>query len=233
MPNQPTDSFGPYQQSARATRAKSVGALALGATALAALPADAKAQIIVSTAAPATISTTGSHYLFVNLEAAVFPTGNAGVAYLGARSNFGDGNVSYAGGFNNNNGNRYTWAIVNTNDAQNFSAGAQIGSGTVFGNRAYMNGLNSGVIAAWTGTTGYLGFKIALGDGNHYGWANITTNSDASTVTLNAIGFNAAPNQPIFAGQTVVPEPSTVALLALGAAGLVAYRQRKKIARAA
>ena len=30
-----------------------------------------------------------------------------------------------------------------------------------------------------------------------------------------------------------VPEPSTVALLALGAAGLVAYRQRKKIQRAA
>ena len=63
----------------------------------------------------------------------------------------------------------------------------------------------------------------------------LQTNADATTITVLAMGYNDTPGASILAGQglAAVPEPaSSAALLALGAAGLVAYRQRKKLQRA-
>ena len=41
--------------------------------------------------------------------------------------------------------------------------------------------------------TGYLGLKFVIGADTHYGWANITANSDA-TLTLNALGYETTPD---------------------------------------
>ena len=232
----PAALLGSYQAGARAARAKSAGALALGATALAALPSEADAQIIVSStnSSPVTISATGSHYLFLNLQSAIFPVSSgSGIPYLGARSNFGDGVWTYAAGFNNTGG-KYTWAFVNTDDARKFAPGELIDSSATFGAREYLNGANSGVVSSWISASGYLAFRAALGDGNHYGWAKVTTNADASSLTLLALGFNTSPGGGIFAGSDVIPEPaSTAALLGLGATGLALYRKRKNFRRAA
>ncbi len=109
-----------------------------------------------------------------------------------------------------------------------------IDSSSNFGGREYLNGRYTGVVSSWISTTGYLGFRTVLGDGNHYGWAKITTNADASSLTLLAIGFNTVPGAGILAGSAVVPEPaSSAALLGLGAAGLAIYRKRKQLRRGA
>lgn len=89
----------------------------------------------------------------------------------------------------------------------------------------------------WSSTTGYIGLKFNAGDSYiHYGWLKVSTNADASSITLLAMGYNDAVGETLGSGEGLVPvpEPATsAALLALGAAGLVAYRQRKKLRRAA
>lgn len=84
---------------------------------------------------------------------------------------------------------------------------------------------------------GYLGLKFFIGANAHYGWADITLNPDLS-VTLNSFAYESCADQSIGAGQTTggatcdssVPEPHSAALLAMGAAGLLAYRRRRKAA---
>lgn len=61
-----------------------------------------------------------------------------------------------------------------------------------------------------------------------YGWANITVNSNY-TITLNAFGYNSS-GDAIAAG-TASPEPASIILLAMGAAGIAAWRRKKATTR--
>lgn len=98
---------------------------------------------------------------------------------------------------------------------------------------------NSG---AWADdASGYLGFRFE-DDGWHYGWVELTLNDATFDIgrwayeTVADVGIAAGsvdslappPTAPAAAaGTTSVPEPGTLALLALGAAGLAAFRTRK------
>lgn len=102
----------------------------------------------------------------------------------------------------------------------------------------------SGTSGAWTNNQhGYLGFRFQ-DNGWHYGWAELTVSdqnydigswafesvSDVGIVTGSSVSLYVAPpvSQPseIQAAQNV-PEPGTLALLALGMVGLAAFRARK------
>jgi len=85
---------------------------------------------------------------------------------------------------------------------------------------------------------GFIGLRFSFDGGvnRHYGWADITVNPDF-TVTLHGFAFENCANEPIHAGSTSggatcssapIPEPHSAALVALGAAGLLAYRRRRK-----
>jgi hypothetical protein len=81
------------------------------------------------------------------------------------------------------------------------------------------------------GHTGYLGiFAVNSSSTPFFGWAKIQlgSGSNAYDPTLIAWGFNDTPFGPTFAGGTPAPEPSSLLLLASGAAGLAAYRRRRK-----
>jgi PEP-CTERM motif-containing protein len=77
---------------------------------------------------------------------------------------------------------------------------------------------------------GFIGFRFDSGSGTQYGWIRI----DMSGVPLNSMTIIdyafADPGEAILAGQ--IPEPGSLALLALGGAGLVAWRKRRAKAAA-
>jgi hypothetical protein len=82
--------------------------------------------------------------------------------------------------------------------------------------------------------SGYLGLRFSNDNGAnyYYGWAQIVLPAflPATPANIQLLGFayETTPNASILAGVTAVPEPVSTTLLALGAAGLVEYRRRRK-----
>jgi hypothetical protein len=85
------------------------------------------------------------------------------------------------------------------------------------------------------GDTGYLGLKFEIGSDIHYGWANITVGADADypNITLNALGYETNPDTPAHTeapstAPGVPDQGSTFAMMAVGAAGLIAFRSAQR-----
>lgn len=80
------------------------------------------------------------------------------------------------------------------------------------------------------GDRGFLGLKLVVGTDTFYGWADVTLNnldgSGDGAFTLHGYAYDNTAGTAIEAG--AVPEPSTIALLVAGAAGVVALKRRKK-----
>ncbi|REK15941.1 MAG: PEP-CTERM sorting domain-containing protein [Planctomycetota bacterium] len=66
------------------------------------------------------------------------------------------------------------------------------------------------------------------GGSPHFGFLDVAV--AAGAITVYGGGYESDPNTPIVAG---VPEPGSLTLLAMGAAGLVAWRRRKNDQNAA
>lgn len=119
----------------------------------------------------------------------------------------------------------------NYNEVARLAAGQAIGAGGVF--QAPYGTLADGTYGYgnWNDLgAGFFGFSFGLNDGTHYGWAQISIANDYR-ITLMDFAYESVPGLEILAGQTVsVPEPATTSLVAfgLGAAGLSAYRARRR-----
>jgi len=142
-----------------------------------------------------------------NQFAAIDPSPYSGLPY-------GPNNIAYGG------------TIV----GQNFAGGA----GPL--QLAYTSFNNDRIYGAFAGVnTGYIGVQFASGGGDTvFGWINVTVNGDVlvgnfADVAVDIDGFAfATAGTTIVAGQTTaIPEPSSIGLLALGAAGLATRRRRK------
>ncbi len=66
------------------------------------------------------------------------------------------------------------------------------------------------------GTNAYAGFRFQAADGTHYGWVRLNVN--AGIIDFSSAAWETSPNTQILAG---VPEPGTMAMMAMGAAALV------------
>lgn len=79
----------------------------------------------------------------------------------------------------------------------------------------------------WANTSsGYLGLKFTTSGQTYLGWADISIDRATPSLTLHSYAYNDTPNTSIAAGQ--VPEPSSLALFAAGAVGILALRKRRK-----
>ena len=115
------------------------------------------------------------------------------------------------------------------------SAGATIGpvlaSSRQFNSATAVYFTNNGSRSLNTGMQ-LVGFRFAIGGQSHYGWANVTAGNEI--LAINNWAYEGLAGVSIQAG--AVPEPVNAAvglgLLALGAAGVSAYKRKKKLAAA-
>ena len=175
----------------------------------------------------------GNLYFDVNAASAAAAVGTASFAGADFRlQNFGTPTNPQAGiyGLGGNQIAGFS-SYIPVFKASQLSASDHIGPNS---SRSFNGAANIvGFPFAWgTNATGYLGLQFVIGSDVHYGWANITTNPDA-TVTLNALGYESDPDTAAHAeapsqGSSVPDGGSSLALLAIGAAGLLAFRARQQ-----
>jgi hypothetical protein len=80
----------------------------------------------------------------------------------------------------------------------------------------------------WGRKSGYLGFEFLSNSKTHFGWAHLKVGTNPFSAYISEFAYDTVPGQSIEAGQTSpIPEPGTLTLLALGAAGLAVLRRRK------
>ncbi len=85
----------------------------------------------------------------------------------------------------------------------------------------------SGYIGNWAsdGTPGYMGLSFDLSGSTYYGWARAGTDFSTTTLTVYDWAYNDQAGAGLEAG---IPEPTTLGLFCLGAAGVLALRRRKR-----
>jgi hypothetical protein len=80
----------------------------------------------------------------------------------------------------------------------------------------------------WTpdGTPGFLGVRFDISGDTHYGWVRVGVTFGSTSFRIVDWAYNSTPGEALKAGEPI-PEPSTLSLMALGAAGLLALRRRR------
>lgn len=165
---------------------------------------------------------------------------SAARTYYGLHTNYrGNGRVNALNG-----------AFLGSGTALNLVSGVNIGPGGNFnaldgGRTRYQTKYGSGAFGNFkSGTTGFLGIKF----NNDYGWIRLRLDDLGANQPFGGTLGDGYPDKvtvldwayndsgaAINAGQTrsasSVPEPSSLALLAAGAAGLAAFRRRRRTAR--
>ena len=206
---------------------QSAAVLALGLGLAAVAPAEA--DIVYTNLGPAGQTIFNGYLEFLNYPGAgnMFMVGHYGYTdppYAAHRSAIGYN-------FNNYTNSSIAVSYNNYNYASKLNRGAKI-SGALswygYGKLAqsYTNINGTYKYGSFLGQKGYVGLQFDPGDGTHYGWAEISAPDDATSVTLYGYAYETWVDQEINAGQ--VPLPSSLLLLASGAAGLLAYRRMRR-----
>jgi hypothetical protein len=86
----------------------------------------------------------------------------------------------------------------------------------------------AGPFAQNLGVTNYLGLRFLVSGVTNYGWASVLVSPDMQSYTIGRFVYDNTGGN-ILAG--VIPEPNSLSLLALGAAGLFAFRRSRKNAK--
>lgn len=108
-------------------------------------------------------------------------------------------------------------------------------SGINSGTQHYMRDGNGFPLSGWGGSyngPGLLGVRFDIGGNSHMGFVEISVDSSNNTngapgniPTIISFGYETQPNTAL---SNPVPEPTSLGLLAMGAAGLATLRRRRK-----
>jgi hypothetical protein len=169
----------------------------------------------------------GALYFDVNATSAAAAVGFAPFAGADFQLTNSQGTKSVAAA--NNNAVVGNGVATNIGKAARFSPSNSVGPLNNFQTRATIG--SNGKIGGYfnPGDTGSIGLRFAIGADTHYGWANLSLNGDY-TVALNGLGYESNPDTAAHVeGLSSVPDHgSSLALLAVGAAGLLAFRSRQR-----
>ena len=135
----------------------------------------------------------------------------------------------YFSGISTYLGRPSTGVVLSSGKAANLADGTLISSASSFsGTMPAGTGFYGGVNIP-TGQTGYIGFRFdpngVAGVQTWYGWMRISVGSNVSPTSNGNVIDWAYDNTGAGIQAGVVPEPSSIALLAMGAAGLLALRR--------
>ena len=137
-----------------------------------------------------------------------------------------------------NNGNQFA-ASASVLSGGSASSVAKLAPGAAVGSALKFSSINgtlaSGASSAfghWNSlpADGDVGLLQACGAGVCYGWANITVNPNY-TITLHSFGYDGSGASVTADEAPAAPEPASIVLLALGAAGIAAWRRKKAAAQ--
>ena len=152
-----------------------------------------------------------------------------GTAYHRVNVVYRTANASWRGGGGYGIGGGPNDGAITLNNGDNVDSGAQWGhnnlTGTNFyGNMAYTS-FNLGY-GSFAGTSDkYLGVRFDIGGNTHYGWIQVQVPADVTFATITGYAYEDVADAQITAG--AIPEPGSLALLAIGAAGLAAWRKKR------
>lgn len=194
--------------------ARTTIALAIGAGALLTAASSAHAVVVTSGIVNIPIPATTAG-LYVNVV-----TGANGSAAAAPGWDINPWSSTGLGFFNPAAPGGGVYAVTAPGFVANLLPGSVVSAASIFG------GGTSSNIAQWTlnSAENYFGFRFNNESGGtlHYGWAQLSIGASITDRTLVQYAFESSPNTAI----TVVPEPGTYALMAMGLAGLLAARRR-------
>jgi hypothetical protein len=204
---------------------------ALAGSAVLAAPAAANASIIYNTGSPAglpaNITTGATTSLNVSLDGTITDFTLA-VNTNPQASVSGPGTTSF---------------VVDIDGPEALTLGTLINGSSVLGSTGNLFSISGPTKSGnWQSTDtpvqAYLGVAFDISGSTHYGWAQLTVDANFgfpsnASITLIDYAYESQAGVGIEAGATAsaVPEPSTLGLFALGAAGVMALRRKRQKAQ--
>ena len=139
--------------------------------------------------------------------------------------------------FNSTGGGQLRYPGVTTGPAGSLDVGNVVGSSGSFNTATTGVAFGSGAGQWDLNSNNYFGFRFVAADGGtRYGWGTMQIGAAATTRSITELYYENTAGASILVGQrnvvpTAVPEPGTpLALLALGASGMLHVRRRRAVA---